>query len=469
MLKLRLIGVCALMGLALPASAQDCRHSPLIAAMTGHRINGPVPRNALLASVQVAEAAYLDIHYRDLVGDEIETLLDGLDARYPGSPALQELREIYALSEAGGVAGWAADDDATFERFRTAGPATVRALILADGGTTFLRLLKATQPETAQDFPPFAYGPRPALYLTDQGDAFRVAFGEQAEAAGALSLAAAIFAGHSGPQVFEDFQTRNLPFFAALPDGWRWRYVPYSDEILAQLLEDRLTGSTENGSYLAEEYRVVQAATATFPISFLGIYHTQSGAQSATYPAARAVLDAVSSGAADPLGNPEMLWVLAYRQLLQDAQPDQVRDVLAGFDLYTNRRWHDGRSALAQLDVMVAKDVLRDYVAGQIDTMPDAPDGSTVAWDTWALAATLLRDDHLNAAFEINPVATIELLWDAGKYAVAWGLTMANSDVVDTASLASDLSERLDMLCDQRTILPALRGRYGRERLMHFP
>jgi len=85
------------------------------------------------------------------------------------------------------------------------------------------------------------------------------------------------------------------------------------------------------------------------------------------------------------------------------------------------------------------------------------------------VVSELLRGGALRAAFEVDATATVELLWARGDYAVAWGMTVASAETLNTAQVASDLAMRLDMLCDQRTILPDLRGRWGREAVFYFP
>ncbi|MGJ8624802.1 MAG: hypothetical protein ACSHW1_18830 [Yoonia sp.] len=462
------LGACAVMGLPQPAHAQDCRHDTLITAMADHRINAPLPALTSTDTQQLAWAAYYKTHYDSLAGEEIETMFDQIAWETPDATAIEQLRAIYALSEPGGLAAWAGDDAATLTTFRTASPALIRALILADGGDTFLRLRAATAPETETSFPTFSNGPRPALYLTDQPEGMRIALALKSEAAGAYWLAGALWAGMSDPMMLNGFMTRHADLLSDLPEDGIWRFAPYSATVQDRMIAARV--ALNQDTQLPDEIALSRAAAATFPISFLGIYHGQSGAQPSSYPAAYAVLDAVQTDTIDPLTSPETLWLVAYHQLLETAAPDDVRRILSQFDLDAGRNWYPRTDALFQLDAMAATALLGAYAQGEGDTVPPAPDVTSLDWVSWAAAADLLRDGALLAAFDENAVATTELLWAADKYAVAWGLALADShDAVDTAQLAADLVVRLDMQCGQHTIVSGLYGQWGRERLMHFP
>ena len=451
---------------AAPSFAQDCRHAGLIVAMAEHRLASPDGR--ALRSRDMARAAYLKIYYDDLSGEKIEGLLSDLASATDQSQAATELKAIYDLSYDSGLARWRIATPAILDEFASASPDLLRALILADEGETFLRLRAEVLSDDTSTIEPFFAGPRPALYLSDQSDAFRVAFSEKAEAESAIMLAGAVIAGHSDPRLFQNFVERHEVFFDGLNGDTRWRFAPYSNRLRSDLIAEQSSETGEYGSFLAEEFSVQEASLTTFPISFLGLYHSQSGRQDTTYDAARAVLTAKDLGVVDPLRNPGYFWHLAYEVLSLDRDAFDVRGVLAGIDIDTGRNWHEFTDALWQLDTLVATSTMLPYLNGSVDAAPVAPDPTVIDWELWTEVANHLRQNALKAAFDTHPTATIELLWAQEKYALAWGLSLGNEEQVNVARLSVDLATRLDMLCGQHTILSDLTGRWGRERLFHF-
>ena len=448
--------LCLALTAANPAASQECRHAGLIRAITGYGVTV----DAELVARDLARATYLHMHYADLAGEEIEVMLDrGAVLGTSG----EHLRAIYDLTQVGGLAEWRLDAPDVLDRFRAASPALLRALILADEGRSFLALRSAALADDQPLIEPFFAGPRPALYLSDQADWYRERFAARAEDAGAIWLAGAVLSGHSEPDVFDGFLDRNAEVLDDTPEGLRRRFVPYSAAIRTTYIEDQTEGSQ---LIFAQENRIREAALTTYPISFLGIYHTQSGGREATYQAAQSVLDAAATWR---LSHPERYWLLAYETLIENEEPAEVRAILARFDFGIERSWHPHADALWHLDVIVAKAALLPYLRGEVEEAPAAPAATEVDWDVLIEVADHLRQNALKSAFTLSPTATVELLWAQEKYALAWGLARGNGDHVDLGKLSIDLATRLDMMCDQRTILPALEGRWGREQMFYFP
>ena len=447
------------LGLAGQGAAQEqCVHSDLIGRMADYVIDAEPVRLARFGT----RVAYYKMHYGGLAGEEIEGLfsrLDEIEARGADS-----LRDTYALSQPGGLAAWQTDVEGVEERFRMMHPSTLRALILADGGETYLELRAATLPDEDQPWPSYLHDAQPALYLTDQPDDVRLAIAQKAEAAGALHFAAALLAAHSDQALFDGILSRHSDVFdtGSLPAAWQ--FGRYSDTVRTRLLQDP---KFENplSEAMAAEYEVERAAALTHPVSFLYIYHLQSGTREGTYPAVDEVLSGVAQ--LDPLRDPEEVWVRTYRALLENTPPDQVRDVLRSFGWHELRLWTGGSNALEQLDIMVAKDLLGPFVRGDTAGLPGPPDVTTIDWDMWVDAARVVRDGGREP--EDSRTAMIELLWEAGRYKDAWSIVALEPFGRQSAQTARDLASRLDMLCDQRSILPTLDRRLGRTFFIHFP
>jgi hypothetical protein len=457
----RLLAALLALGLALPARAEPCGHEDRIAAMARDVLAARADLTGFAPRQVGALPAYLLLHYGGLADAEARALLDGLVA--------ERVREAADLADAraiatDGVTMWQARRGlADAEAIARTDMAARRAILLADDGATFFRLLAAAPPgDPALGI--LLQGPGILALLTDQPDDRLLAIAVQAEAAGALKAAQLLLADRTDLAAYRDFQARH-PDADLHPDR-------QLHAMGATLRHD--TGPLDAASYpdaasrqqQRDIHTVVRAAFLMGAADFLGITYNQTG-DVAVADAARRFLAAVDGGEIDPVRDPESGWLLAYRALAEAMGPARAQAVLRAFAFPSRRTRHYAGQANETLDWVVARDALAPVVAA-FAAMPDRPGllSPDADWDAWTRTAEALRDGTPTDPADSR--RAIELLAAIGDWDAAHDLASA-LPAGERAAVLTDLAQRLDRQCGQWTATPGQALLLGGSVLWRFP
>lgn len=443
-----------LLALALPARAERCAHAPAIAAMSRAVLSARAELTGFAPRQVGTLPAYLLLHYGDLPEAEARALLDDLvAAKVRDAADLRDTREIARE----GPAAWAARRGlANGGVLAATGPSAWRAILLADSGETFFRLLAAARAASPGDPRLGALlgggAPLPAL-LSDQTDAALLAMAGRAEAAGALVPALLMLADRSDLGAFRAFLARHAADPAVAAVGGAGHLHGHGVSLrhdTGPLNPDRYPDA--GGRQMQRDfYSVARAAYLSGSADFLNITLNQTGETAALARAAGVFLSALAAGGFDPVRDPEAGWLSAYTALAFALGRERTQAALSGFDWPTRQVRHFAGRAVGTLDRVVAKAALRAFLDGG-----EAPPRPLLLspgadWEGWLRIARTVREGGPVADADI-PVA-VELLTLRGDWAGAAALAGRLPARARVDALA-DLARRLDLLCGQWTASP---------------
>ncbi len=323
-----------------PPSSATCTHRDNILKFGDYILRNRSKAHVFSKRRFGAVAAYLKIRYEDLDYDSgmhvLRPLLDANvynahEVAVPFTIANRDIDEALALIDADQL-----------EAFYKLGTFGTRALILRDGGRTFLRLVKQAMSAEKIDLnfgANYSFGLHAAYPVVDQSDGFKSKFAELAEAEGELVLGAAVLGTRSELSAYHSFMKKHA-----------------GSERLHQILNDRaLTGYgltmlhntgpvfsdpdlPESDKILQRQlYSIMRAAYFGGEQDFLNIYINQSGNISGAQEVADEYLGRVEGGFLNPVRNPDDAWIFIYKKLVEVAGRTGVDEQLNSFNFPSTR------------------------------------------------------------------------------------------------------------------------------------
>lgn len=412
------------------AAEETCAEAGLINDLAGAIVDGRAALPGLQQRRHGAEAAYLSLHYGGMEEGAARLLLEDLAGQ--GVPEAREALAVLVIAREGVEAGLRVIGPDPVRAFAEATVPVRRAVLAADVGQSYFRLMAAAEADPAlmslvgDDL---AGGGEITALVAAMDDAAVAAVVDAAEAAGHPRVALVLAAG------LRD-QTRH----AAL---------------VARVRNDLGPLPGEDAARVAREARVqalMAAAWQGLPAEFLIAALNQTGLEAEVAAVAVAYRAEVAAGRIDPLRDPEAAWLMQYRGLALAIGAEAAQGALAGIDFPPVRVRHYGGGAVESLDVMLAVEALEPVVRGAAAAMPERPPllSEGFDWGQWrGVAEALAAGTWAGEAPEI----AVELRAGAGDWV---GAVEAAGLMPPEARMRvwRDLIQRLDRGCGAWTAWP---------------
>ena len=442
---------------ATPVCAQGtCPGTDIILDLAQQILTGRADLNRFEQGRIGAEAAYLALHY---VGptDTTLALIDAMAAEPRHTEAL-DLAAAYR-----GIAGLALIDPDPVVAIATAGPSLQRAVILADRGETYARLMGQAlniDPLT-EGFNRFTAGRLVVYLLADQDDQMRLDVADAAVRNDLPEIALYLLADRVD-------QTALFDVLLAYPENTNVQSLADPMQVLSSGATLR-TGQMLPYATPPQDAEMARSRRNYFdtlrslwlgtPSDFLGIFLNQSGRDQAASDVARLVLAQVEGGQLNPVTDPDLVWLLEYRALAKDLGRDYVQQNLTGFEFPAMKIRHFAGTALQSLDIILARETLGDFVRGTDAALPPRPPllSDDFAWDAWVRVAQAVAAGEFGGVgfFDASEFAiAAELLAEAGQWRAAAGSIDPMARPMDRLTLVRDMMLRVDRLCDAALVQP---------------
>lgn len=417
-----------------------------------------------------ARSVYLKILYQDLREAEARAILASL--RADRVREAEEIEHTYLLTRHG-VAGLDMIGPDRARAFAGLSGFGWRALILADGGETFLDLVAQQKAAAEPDrmFPMrYNQGVGPAVWLIDQDDAFKTRFADLAEARGEPVLAAAVLATkstlddyaallvrHAGDSSVTDFaSSRFLSSFGLT--GYHGT-GPYPDE---------LTMEADRRDFRIGLHDMFRAMFLAREIDYLAIFMNQTGREQEVIEVARRYIAEVEAGRIDPFRDSEAAWAFQYAALVDVMPRDEVDRALSSFDIASTRHYV-GR-ARDVVDWAIAVTTITPLVRGE-GAAPPRPVllSDTVDWTIWMNTAQTVRDGGMPAVGDdyANRVA-VEILYRAGRVDDLSAFAKQAFEPKHWLKIHQDVMGRMDADCAGYMVYPGQSLYLGGAPAFHF-
>lgn len=422
------------------AAEETCAEAGLINDLAGAIVDGRAALPGLQQRRHGAEAAYLSLHYGGMEEGAARLLLEDLAGQ--GVPEAREALAVLVIAREGVEAGLRVIGPDAVRAFAEATVPVRRAVLAADGGQSYFRLMAAAEADPAlmslvgDDL---AGGGEITALVAAMDDAAVAAVVDAAEAAGHRRVALVLAAG------LRD-RTRHAALVARHPglDAGFTRM----EAMVARMRNDLGPLPGEDVARVAREARVqalMAAAWQGLPAEFLIAALNQTGLEAEVAAVAVAYRAEVAAGRIDPLRDPEAAWLMQYRGLALAIGAEAAQGALAGIDFPPVRVRHYGGGAVESLDVMLAVETLEPVVRGAAAAMPERPPllSEGFDWELWrGVAEALAAGTWAGAAPEI----AVELRAGAGDWA---GAVEAAGLMPPEARMRvwRDLIQRLDRGC----------------------
>ncbi len=406
------------------------------------------------------DAAYLLLRYGESAPGFTDSVFSALEQGRRPHPQREDLRLTYDIWRLGPEEALARHPDPVAAV--VAGWWSVkRAVILADGGVTFLQMMDEAAARDDLD-PLFVteriWAPTTAGYLTDQSDAFKSDLAARAQEAGYV-----IFAGFLLSDMVD--QAPYFAFVDSLDDETAdilWHPTHYGLSLSQG--QDPIS-PPDAGEFDAS--RAIAAGRLMSPADFLLVTLNQTGEVEAVIRVVEQLAAAEVSGLIDPATDMEEAWLLAFDALLAELGAERTLAALSGFDLPSTRyRHYAGPGASGTIADMAAIQRLAPYAVGQGETLPDAHPALPYPAG-WVEAAETLRSGR-PVPTELHALAA-ELLFEAGNVEGAINMARITGDASVRESVLSDFIKRLDRRCEGATYFPMQALILGGDHMWDFP
>ncbi len=442
--------------IASPVWAQDtCPGTDIILELAQQILTERAELNRFEQGRIGAEAAYLALHY---VGptDATLALIDAMAAE----PRHTEALDLAAAFR--GIDGLALLDPDPVVAMSMAGPSMQRAVILADRGETYARLMSQALASESAEVADFFRSSRMVVYLlADQDDQMRLDVAEAAVRNGLPEIAAVLLADQADQSAYFDL-------LMAFPDHPGIQDMAVRMAVMSSGATLRLGQMVRHDNppdYAAiarsrrNAFDTMRSLWLGTPSDFISIFLNQSGRDPETADVSRLVLSQVESGQLHPVTDPDLVWLLEYRGLAKILGRDYVHDTLTSFEFPSPKIRHFSGTALQSLDTILARETLGDFVRGKDSTLPPRPDllADDFAWDTWVRVAQAVAAGDLGGVgfFDGSEFAiAAELLAEAGEWRAAAASIDPMRSPMDRLNLVRDMMLRLDRLCDAALVQP---------------
>ena len=402
-----------------------------------------------------AEAAYLALYY----GGPTDASLAAIDA-LAAEPRYGEAIDLAAAIR--GIDGLAMLDPDPATAIARAGPSLQRAVILADRGETYARLIALA---LASDNPEAAYlntsgFTLPVYLLADQDDQMRLDVAAASLRHGLPVIAAYLLADRLDLMAYFDL-------LRAFPDD-------PEVQALADPLVIMLSGATLRAGQMVpyadppadpdiaeirrNSFDIFRALWLGTPSDFISIMLNQTGRDRDIVAVTRVVLDHAADGRLDPVADPDLVWLLEYQALADQMGRDTVHATLGFFDFPSPNIRHFSGTALQSLDIILARETFGPYLRGEQSALPDRPGllADDFDWDRWVRLAQAVAAQGGDASFSdpADFAVAAELLAARGLWRQAAVSVDPVARLMDRLVLMRDMMLRVDRLCNAALVQP---------------
>ena len=398
-----------------------------------------------------ATAAYLLGHYGGLSEDDQLALLSHL-REGERNVALQEAHEMalaLAISRDGVDAGLRYFGGDPVEEASVADRHLQRAIIMADAGESYFRLINAAMadPEMAERVEQLELTLRLiAVSVIDQDDAFLLRFSENAEAAGDVFAAVPTAANMQDKSRLEDLMAR----YAEDPEIG-WLTDPAGLNAMGAVWATQRASLDPNvAPEQAALFAVARADAMSGPMGFLAIATNFTGDVETTSIAAREFLAALEAGQVSPFADPEEVWLMQYRSLAREIGAEGARAMINQINWPPQTIRHFAELGHVTMDRIITYNALGPVLAGA--SFPPRPSllGAEAPWEEYEpMVTAMARGEDVTPASLPEAVVMFELLWRAGDHAGAIALAEENFfEANHRIAVYRDVSRRMDGHCD---------------------
>ncbi|MEZ5812048.1 MAG: caspase family protein [Rhizobiaceae bacterium] len=404
-------------------------------------------------------AAYLALRYANPSrAGGMELLRPLLDANVTG---VDDLAVAYALSSGDVDTALRLADPDPLRAFAKIGVSGWRAIILKDGGRTFLDLIERSNKADPPD-PHFSAvynrGLTVAYRIVDQSDDFKTGFATLAEQQGELLLAASVLATGSDLEAYRSFLRRHqddklLNDLMAPRELAKYGLTMFHDA--GPQFDDADDEETRN--LRRQLYKVTLAAFKGGDRDFLNIYVNQTGLLAKAEEIADGYLTEVASRNINPDRYPEEAWMFLYRRIVESVGRAEAEKQLGSFTFSTDR--HYTGSVVDVIKWPIAVKALTPYLLWLKTDLPARPGllGAEFPWQEWTRIAEEIRSNRFDpkaVANEQSARIAIELLFVTSRFDSLFSHVNASFDMRNRLSIYRDLMIRLDRRCGAYTVFP---------------
>lgn len=400
-------------------------------------------------------ALYLSYNYNQLSFEETESQARGLIEEYKSDRFARGMHEALVITKLGAIKGLARLGSSELKAFEKLTYHGIRALIISDGGMTYLDLVKKAKAQPSPDtefIQSYSFGLGAPARVVDQSDAFKSKFAALAEQQGELVLAGGLLGTRSSLKAYETFinkyesnkELQKLINPTQLRGRVLFGFHATGENI--SLEKDRSEGRLK---FQRESDAIINAGFHVGEIDFLTTMLNFTGKGAEIAGASNVLLSAILSGEINPIRSPESSWILSYKSLVDFMGRKTVDEMLMSFDGFNNHHYK-GR-VREGLDWVIASQALKDSSnpGGVIPSRPRLL-SKEFDWNTWVMIAERIRVWALGPDLDIlkkHPNISAELLFQAGFHDVLFEHLTVNIDLPTRMKFIRDFMLRIDRRC----------------------
>lgn len=433
------------------AAQETCPEAPVIVQLAGAIIDGREELTGLHQRRHGAEAAYLALHYGGMEAGAARALMEDLAA--DGVVEAQEALAALVVTQDGVEAGLAVLNADPVTGFAQAGLSTRLAVMRADGGESYFRLLAEAlaQPDLAEAAWNPGRWPELVIIAAGRPEAEVVAMAEAAAGRG-LSQQAHLLAATLADGAVRDALVAGLPPLDTSDAALVWQ-IENAAGLWHRLKPGAETeGALGGGSFDA----MLRAAWHDGPAHFGSTLVNMTGWEEEGQAVASRFLAEVAAGRIDPVADPEASWLFQYRAWADAVGRDALHSAMRGWDFPQARLRHFAFTAVTSMDWMLAGDALVPYVTGAESLPPARPDLMTddFAWFFWiGMARDIVAGDYDPEMPDPTVSVGLELLMQAGRWDEVMRVTVGMEPAA-RLSILRDAMQRLDRGCEAWMAMP---------------
>ena len=416
-------------------------------------------------------AAYLLMHYGGLSDEEMLALLSDL-AQRDDRTELQDAREM-ALALAVNVYG--VDEGLAYfggrpaEEAARAGQHLQRAILLADAGESYFRLIEEARNDPSIEVDEnqlFLTFQRLHVLVIDQSDGVLQEVSQNAEAAGRPDVAVYVAGNMSDLGRMQELIER----YGADPQMGR-AFDPVGIETTGTVWRtQRQSLRLAPIPVQVDLFEIARADSLSGPMGFIGIVTNMSGRTGPIAQVAREFIAAVEAGQISPFVDPEEGWLMVYRGLAREMGLEEIRRYMAGFQWPGGGVRHFADMGTVTMDRMITYNALGPAMKGA--AFPRRPSllGPEAPWEAFGgFVVALAEGRDVLPRTEEERILGFELLWRAGRHQDAIDWAVQSFEPVDRIAVFRDVMRRMDGRCDAVLAFPGQGLLFGSQPLYRFP
>jgi hypothetical protein len=453
-MRIGLLGSVLAVGVwAQGAAAQEvCAEAPVIVQLAGVILDGRQELSGLHQRRHGAEAAYLALHYGGIEAGAARDLMAELATA--GVAEAREALVALVVTQDGVEAGLAVLHEAPLRAFAGAGLSVGLAVMRADAGESYFRLMAEAlaQPDLAESVMHGGRWSELVMIAAGRPEAEVVAMVEVAAGQG-LSQQAHLLAATLADGAVREAVVAGLPPLDDRDTGLVWQI-----ENAAGLWHRLKPGAETEGALGGGAFdAMLRAAWHDGPAHFSSILVNQTGWEEEGRAVASRFLAEVAAGRIDPVADPEASWLFQYRAWADAVGRDALHGAMRGWDFPQARLRHFGGQgqAATSFDWMLAAEALGPVVRDEVAEMPKRPELMTDGfdWELWRGLATELAIGPVGVVEGDEVAIAVELLIAAERWDELLALT-AKLEASERLAILRDAMQRLDLGCDAWMAMP---------------